>query len=298
MSPNIYDSLTIPVIMAPFTTAIKGIALGLAPVLFVSQILAEQVQLLKGKKPEYVRVVINTILVYIVILFMYRWMFTKILGICEVTALMVSNASDWGDLLTQLAREESAKLSVVNLNITAFLSAFFSVIMKILEEVFITVRYVILALFYAIGPLAIAASITSQTRSFLTSWFAGLFQVCFWIIMFRLMQGILTTINIGSMVYGDGVPGPIVAGIIISVLTFLIPSLTTSILSTGNIGAVGSVAVGMIAAARSIPAVKAIGSTAAGIGKKGISALAQSIIKRFKSTPSDVKPSDKPGRRR
>lgn len=261
------NTLIIPDAMVSVTTIIGSVSAAFIPILFVIEVLKEQAKIITGEKPEYTKLVFRTFLVVLSLSFLYRWIFLKIVSANEVIALSIVNAGDWGKFVGDITTNTNGEVSITNLSAVNFFSAFFSVLITVAETVFLTVRYIFLSLLYIIGPMAFALNISSALRSFLKSWFVSLIQVSFWVVMLKVAQLTLLAMNLTSASYGgDAVLAPVVNGAIVCAMIFMIPALTSAFLSGGNLGLMGSAAIGAVTsfAMKHGGASVSLGSTAAG----------------------------------
>lgn len=233
-----FNTLDIPEQMRTYTVVVTGFAWALAPFLFVSQVIAEQTKIIKDERPEFAKVIVNTVIVAFTTYFLYRWIFMKIVVICEAIAIGIFNENDWSEFVKNIASSPSGQLSLTNLNVTTALTAFFSAAIEIIETVFLKVRYILLCLLYVTGPLFFVFGINGSTRSFMKNWFVNLIQVSFWVVVFKIMQGTLMIVNISS---GDpSIADPLINGVIIVACSIMVPSITAAFLSSANLGLVGS----------------------------------------------------------
>jgi hypothetical protein len=247
-----YNTLDIPSVTAPYLVATSGIAAALVPLLFVSRILAEHAEIVKDRdhRPAYGRIFFETGAILLSWIFLYKWIFLKIIALCEIIGMSMYNAGDWSAFVEQVTANNTTSLSLVNLNVTAAFSAFFSTLIQLIEGVFLRIRYLLLSCLYVIGPLAFVCGLSPLTRGFFAAWFTGVFQVSFWVILFNVIRGVLTASQvISSGVYGDSVAGPIVDGAVLTTLTLLIPTIGQTLLSSGHFGTIGSAIYGSVVAA-------------------------------------------------
>lgn len=248
------DVLDIPlhVTLRPIATTITGVAIGLVPFLFISELLFEQTKLVdgKGENPNFFGIIFRTIAILFSLVFLYEWVFLKIVAICEAIALAIDFKGNWDDMVKNIYEGVDANsISLTNLTFSAAISSFFSVVLTVIETVFKSVRYILLSILYCIGPLAYVAGISRLSRAFLKGWFKNLFEISFWIIIMSLLQASLLAINsaLGFDPKADvemAKLASLINGFVMSFMMLVIPSLTKTLLSAnGGLGALGAAAI-------------------------------------------------------
>ena len=292
----VLNPLEIPQVTATYITAVFAIAGAFIPILFMFQVLAEQKKLMLGEKPEYARVLINTSLILIGFFLLYKWTFLKIVSACEAIAWSMQNAKDWSDFVAAISANQSASITIVKLNFPTIVAALLTLVIQTIEGVFLTVRYIFLCILYIVGPLAFISALTSKTREFFKGWLTSLVQISFWVIPYKIMQVLLLIVYQQIIQSGGGLTDTIMIGIIITLITVSIPSLTAALLSQGNLGTMATM---VMAGATAISmryggheavhrSMQRVDKTAKGLGNMAYKASGMNaVVNRFKKGNAD-----------
>lgn len=284
-----YDVLAVPEVMAPYCTATKAIAFSLLPILFIMGALAEQVKIIKGEKPDYIRLLFNTFMVVFALTFLYTWLFKKIVALCEAIALSMFNAFEWSEfqkILFPTDEKGGIMNSVKNfasMGVANWISNFIIRITSLAQLAFEMVRYVFLCLLYVLGPLAIAAGLNPHTKKMFKGWITNLFQISFWIVVLRIVQGTMLTLNFRALIdpTAPNISILVVANLLLLLMIIFTPILTSRLLSGENISSVGTAVLATMAAAGTAGAA---GGVAAGMtGGKGTLGTIKSAMHGVKS---------------
>jgi hypothetical protein len=125
--------------------------------------------------------------------------------------------------------------------------------------VLIWLRFMLLSLLYIAGPILIAFGIYHKTSGPLASWMKSLFQVSFWTVTLSLLIRIVSYMNLLSIYNLDHVNmiSVITANVLFVLLFIFTPAITSSLITEGSIGTIGSTMIGM-ATATSIALMKKI----------------------------------------
>lgn len=238
-----YNTLDIPAVVGPYVTATSGIAGALLVPLVVMEMINEHTRALLSKDdktPHVTRIFAVTFIVLLSSVFLYRFLFMKIVAVCEAIGFAMFRGADWGNFVDSLVKSEQGQVSMLQLNVSAFAAAFFSVVLKIIDGLFMMVRFVVLSVLYVIGPLAIVGGVSSITRPYMRGWFKMVFMVSFWVVLFRALQGVLLALNASAGTAQDSLAAPVINGLIITMFSLAIPHFTEALFSAGFIGAVGA----------------------------------------------------------
>ena len=117
--------------------------------------------------------------------------------------------------------------------------------------VLIWLRFMLLSLLYIAGPILIVFGIYHKTSGPLASWMKSLFQISFWIVTLSLLVRIVSYMNILALYNLDHVNTvSVVTANVLFVLMFIFtPAITSTLITEGNIGTIGSAVVGIATAA-------------------------------------------------
>lgn len=319
-----YDVLSIPeAVQLPYMI-IKSIAYILFPILFVLHVLQWIVSSAQTSSSDgisnWYRTIFRAILIFIALAW-YRHIFMKIVALSEVIAMSLIDTGKVSELIIFLTKQSESYVEGAIGGTTGkvlgtiagianafkpkvFLLGFLATAVAIAEPVLLTIRYALLSILYVFGPIAIVGNMFKYTKIILKGWFNNLIQISFWIVILRILESVMLSLQIQSLAQ-RGSFSDILAWIIICTiflgLIIMTPILTAKIFSGDNLGEVGS----MAAAAATIVTtkygggIKEIGQSA----KKGISNTYTGIKDRVsglrsggKSTPKETGPKEQPRR--
>ena len=278
------DVLAIPQMMMTYTTIVKSISYALIPVLFVGGILIEQAKIIQDEKPEFLKLILNTLLTVIVLRFAYDWLFLKMVAICEAIGMSIFSYQDWYEFKGLIGAASKGTISVMNLKMIELISSVFVCISIIVESVFEITRYSLLCFLYIVGPLSFVAGIFPFTRTLLKGWFLNVFQISFWIVTLRILEATMLSLKMENILKGGDPFDLIVVTALFIAFVVLTPIITAKLLS-GSMGTVGIMALTMV----SVAAAK-YGSKVVGMGGR-VSQLGSSaaIAKRFEDYREQIK---------
>lgn len=117
--------------------------------------------------------------------------------------------------------------------------------------VLIWLRFMLLSLLYITGPILIVFGIYRKTAGVLSSWFRSLFQVASWVVTLSLLVRIASYMNLTSVYNIDNANSVsiITANVLFVTLFIFTPAITSSLISDGNIGTIGSTMIGITTSA-------------------------------------------------
>ena len=117
--------------------------------------------------------------------------------------------------------------------------------------VLIWLRFMLLSLLYVAGPILIVFGIYHKTSGPLHSWMKSLFQVSFWIVTLSLLVRIISYMNLLAIYNLDKVNTiSIVTANVLFVLMFVFtPAITSTLITEGSIGTIGSTMIGIATSA-------------------------------------------------
>lgn len=287
------DVLNIPQTMFVYLSPVWLISFALLPLVFVTAILTEQAKLIKGETPRYNSVIWSTVLV-IFGMFLYRYIFTKIVALCEGISMAIINTGDW-NAFTSIIQNTQTKyglFQLLNMNFISFLHGLSTTLLLIVEVIFLIVRYVFLSILFIIGPVAFAFAIYEPTRLMIKAWFLSVFQVSFWIIVFRIMQAVLLSFNLASYIEGGNIFIAIAATLGFVFMAIITPAFTSKLFSGQNIGLLGSA---LITGGTFVTAKLGLSGAKWGLDKIGetrigktISVVASTSVSQLKNIPKRI----------
>jgi len=113
--------------------------------------------------------------------------------------------------------------------------------------VLIWLRFMLLSLLYIAGPILIAFGIYHKTAGALGSWMRSLFQISAWTVTLSLLVRIASFMNLTAIYNIENVNtiSVITANVLFVLLFVFTPAITSSLISDGSIGNVGSTMIGI-----------------------------------------------------
>jgi len=272
-----YEVMSIPDTMLTYTTITKAVAFALIPVLFIAGIVIEQAKVIKGEKPEYLKLIFNTLAITIALTGLYTWLFMKIIAICEAAAMSIFDYGDWYEFKSLLSSVKQDKgVSLFSIKIMELISSSFIIFATVAESVFEITRYSMLCVMYVVGPLAFVAGIFPATRSMLKGWFVNVFQISFWIVTLRILEATMLSLKLENQISGGEPLSLIMVTALFMALIAMTPLITAKLLSGNNLGVIGSTAMTIA------------GATAIKYGGKAIN-LGKGAANTFKNLKSSQK---------
>lgn len=267
-----YDVLNIPAAVSLPFAVVKSIAYILLPILFVLHVLqwtiyASQTNAQPSGGSNWYRTIFRVMLIFVALAW-YRHIFMKIVALSETIAMTLAQYSDISELIMLITKQSESYVEnaiggttgkvlgsiagIANiLRPKVFMLAFLATAVSIAEPILLTIRYVLLSILYVFGPLAIVGNMFRYTKVLLRGWFTNLLQISFWIVMLRILEAVMLTLQIESLAkqghFTDIIAWTIICTIFLG-LIILTPIITAKILSGENLGEVGSIAVAAVTA--------------------------------------------------
>jgi hypothetical protein len=243
------DPLSMPqTTLGVYAGVAKSIAYILFGGFFTFAIITKQIKLIAGKDVDLKETLWKAGLI-MVGLVLYNYIFLKIIAMNEVISMSLIDLEDFGKFTTVLKNQlTDSSISLINFNVGNAIATMFLFISTIAEEILLHLRYVILAILYIIGPLALVAGILPSTVALTKGWFKTLLQVSFWIIILRIIQTTMLSINIEQALGGNSsfLEYGFVA-VLLTIMTFMVPIISEKLLSGANMGMMAGVAMGAMA---------------------------------------------------
>lgn len=306
----VIDPLTIPFSMSTYAGVMKTIAVGTFGIFLVIALLMEQARAIKGKETPDIRGVLVKAGFVFAGLVLYRHIFGKIVAFNEVIAMSLLNLEDFAKFKTLLAGHlDKLPTSVLKMTFNSFLVTGFIYTSMIGEVVLQYFRYVLLALLYVLGPLAFVSALLPEAARLTKGWFVTLLQVSFWIVILRVTQAVMLSINIEQVLTNGDMMGYLFVTVLMTALIFFTPLISERLLSGSNISLMGGVAMAagtaMLTKIATHPVTKGSVSGLGGAAKgaavaayKGMSEHPWAAALRKTAKPATDKNNDKPAPRR
>lgn len=113
--------------------------------------------------------------------------------------------------------------------------------------VLIWLRFMLLSLLYIAGPILIVFGIYHKTSGALGAWMRSLFQIAAWTVTLSLLVRIASYMNLTAIYNIENVNtiSVITANVLFVLLFVFTPAITSSLVSEGNIGNIGSTMIGV-----------------------------------------------------
>jgi hypothetical protein len=250
-----YNDLQIPQVMASVYLITKGVAFGLWVLFFAAESFRLKLQAVRHAlpgssvaKPQYGDFLWRAVALFVSLAFLYSWTFLKIVSLCDHISMLISNEDQWMTLLSQLSANSSTTVPFLNVTVPTLVGAAAMTALQYVEEIFVVIRFVLLALLYCIGPIAWAFSISELGAGVLRGWFKNTWEVSFWLVVFSVVKAAIIPLAINAFSGGADtlLVVPIVYALVILAAIFMIPSLTSAVFSGANMGAVAGAAMSII----------------------------------------------------
>ncbi len=245
-----YNDLQIPAVMSSVMLITRGVGFGLFVLFFVAGASRLQLDALRyaaggqSEKPHLAKFLMRALLLFLAMAFLYQWTFLKMVSLCDHIAMLVANEDRWMTLIARLTENSSVSIPFLNVTVPTLVGAVALTALQYVEEIFITIRFVVLCLLFCVGPMAWAFSISELGFGALRGWFTNTWQVSFWLVVFSLVKAAIIPLGASALSQGlvEGSVVGIVYSIVILAAIFMIPTLTAAVFSEANMGAVTSAA--------------------------------------------------------
>lgn len=241
-SMPILDPLTIPSAMSIYGATMSRIAACVFAALFVIALLDDQVNMAGGEDGGMRRILRRAIIVFCG-LALYRHIFLKIVALNEIISMCLLNLEEFAKFRTLLlAHLEQQTVSLLRMNIATAVTMLFLFGAAIAETLLQYFRYIILAILYVIGPLAVVCAMLPKAFSLTKAWFTTLLQVSFWVIVLRAAQAVMLSIGLEQVLNNGEIMGYLFVSVLITAMTFFTPLISERLLSGANISLMGGMA--------------------------------------------------------
>lgn len=244
-----FQVLAIPDMMYTYAYISKLIAIILIPLLLILNESHFIIEATKGTSSSTPSHGIVRIILIIIGLFTFKHIFLKIVALFEAIAMSLFDTTDWWVFREKLAGTgEQFSTSLFKISMQNAIAVFTIMLASIVEIMLNVVRFVLLSILYVLGPLALVSGIYLKTSRILGGWFTNLVQISFWIVMLRIVQAVMLSLDVNYTITHGSKSEYIMVSAVLIVLIVSIPVLTSRILSGQNLGLLGSAAVGLATA--------------------------------------------------
>jgi len=296
-SMPLLDPLTIPSAMSIYGGTMARIAGFVFAALFVIALLDNQVKMIGGDDGGLRKIFRRAVLVFCGLV-LYRHIFLKIVALNEVISMCLLNLDEFSKFRTLLlAHLDQQAVSLLRMNIATAVTTLFLFSAAIAETLLQYFRYIILAILYVIGPLAIVCGMLPKASELTKAWFSTLLQVSFWVIVLRASQAVMLSIGLEQVLNNGEIMGYLFVSVLITAMVFFTPLISERLLSGANISLMGGI--GMTAATVAMtkfathPATKAGAGVVKTAGIKGAAAAWTGTRNTLNSWSSNLfKPKD------
>ncbi|MFH1414914.1 MAG: hypothetical protein ABIH89_02365 [Elusimicrobiota bacterium] len=244
-----FQVLAIPDMMYTYAYISKLIAITLIPLLIILNESHSVIEATKGTSSSTPAHGFVRIILIIIGLFTFRHIFLKIVALFEAIAMSLFDTTDWWVFREKLAASgEQFSTSLFKISMQNAIAVSAIMLASIVEIILNVVRFVLLSILYVLGPLALVSGIYIKTARLLGGWFTNLVQISFWIVMLRIVQAVMLSLDVTYTITHGSKSEYIMVSAVLIILIVSIPALTARILSGQNLGLLGSAAVGLAAA--------------------------------------------------
>ena len=242
--PNLFEGLYL---------SIRHIAFLLVLPVLGAAILHENVMQLEDKN-NYTGIFVRVILV-LGLLLIYDRFFTMVTYGTDLLSKSIMPEREFDQVIKSIFTEIKAykDLGIFNFFKGAMISGVTYItylLTYVAYTVLIWLRFMLLSLLYMTGPILIVFGIYPKMSGALDSWMRSLFQVSFWIVTLSLLVRIASYMNLLAVYHLQNVNtvSIVTANVLFICLFVFTPVITSSLLSGGSIGAVGSTMIGVATA--------------------------------------------------
>jgi hypothetical protein len=242
-----YDDLALTTVMSPVILVTGSVALALFITFVICETFRLQYQAVRaavdtggGEAPKIGPFLLRAFTILTSLVFLYQWVFLKMLSLCDHIFLLFNNEDAWMSLIGQLSQSDTS-VRILSSNIPTLLGATAISLLQVVQDLFLAFRFVVLAILYVSGPIVWVFGVSEIGLRSITGWFKNTWQVCFWIVVFGIVKS--TVVPLGLYALGNGVAGVtagLVYAIVIIMMIIAIPKLTGALFSDEHISALGN----------------------------------------------------------
>lgn len=244
------NALQIPSLFSELYASSQHIAFLLVLPMLVMAILHENIVQMEDKN-NYTGLFIRVLMI-LSLLIIYDRFFTLVTYGTDLLGKTIMPDGEFKAVLDTVFKEvrENKDFGVFNFLKGALINGvtYITYIMTLVAyTVLIWLRFMLLSLLYVTGPILIAFGIYRKTAGVLSSWFRSLFQVASWIVTLSLLVRIASYMNLTSIynIENANAISVITANVLFVMLFIFTPAITSSLISEGNIGTIGSTMIGI-----------------------------------------------------
>lgn len=247
------NALQIPTLFEGLFVSIHHIAFLLVLPMLAIAILHENIVQIEDKS-NYPALFVRVLLI-IGLLVIYKQFFITVTQGMDLLSNSIMPSNEFGKVIQSIFTEIKAHkdFGVFNLLKGAMISVVTYItylLTYVAYTVLIWLRFMLLSLLYAAGPILIVFGIYHKTAATFSSWLKSLFQVAAWSVTLSLLVRIASYMNLMAIydLPKTNAVSIITANVMFIILFVLTPLITRSLISEGSIGHVGSTMVGIATA--------------------------------------------------
>ena len=242
-----YDDLAIPTVMSPVILVTGSVALSLFAAFVICESVRLQYQAVRasvdaggGDPPKLGPFLLRAATILLSMTFLYKWVFLKMLSLCDHIFMLFNNEEAWMSLITQLTQADTS-VHILNSNIPTLLGAVAISLLQVIQDLFLAFRFVVLAILYVSGPIVWVFGVSEIGMRSISGWFKNTWQVCFWIVVFGIIKSAVVPLGLYALSGGAaGTVAGLIYAIVIIVMMINIPKLTGTLFSDEHVSALGN----------------------------------------------------------
>lgn len=243
--------LQIPNLFAQPYQTMTRIGLILFSILFIVAILHENFQALKGKS-DYTGLFIRVLLVA-GLLILYERFFTWIVYGADLVSNAVMPHEEFQEVIKAFLKQPLSWKTAwkFDLRLTATVLNYITyAIAGALLGAIMMLRFLLLSFLFVIGPVVISVGVYKGTAQGLTTWLKSLVSISSWNIFLAILMKVVSVMNLTAIYLTDETNFMMIlaANVLFIVLFVLVPLLSNQFVSGGNLGGLGSIALGAFTA--------------------------------------------------
>ncbi len=219
----------------------------LFPLMFISGVLHENFQAMKGRS-DYIGLFIRTILV-VGLMILYERFFVWIVYGTDLLAKAILPHEEFQEVIRTVFREITEKKDLGGFDtriILAILNYLTYIIALVALGVLNWLRFVFLSLLYVFGPVLIAFGVYKSTSQGLAFWLRSLVSVSLWTVVLSILMKVISVMNVIAIYLPEETnAAAVIAANVLFILLFIsVPLISHQITSGGSMSGIGSAVVG------------------------------------------------------
>jgi hypothetical protein len=254
-----FDDLAITTIMSTVIAVTGAVALALWVLFVICETFHLQYEAVRaavdsgsGDAPKYGPFLLRAFTILVTLVFLYNWIFLKMVSLCDHIFMLFNNEQNWLNLLSQLTTADTS-VHILNTNIPTLMGAAAISLLQVVQDLFFAFRFVVLAILYVSGPIVWAFGASSIGVRSIKGWFKNTWQACFWIVVFGIIKAAVVPLGLYALSNSTtgtatdaatGAAAGLVYAIVIIMMITMIPKLTGALFSDEHISAVSGAIVG------------------------------------------------------